>query len=259
MLDLPGCEVSVMFTGGGTNNNSSMDRIADAFLDEYNDLVEDGPSPRNVNLDPWGDADVYVPVKSRKGGKFNNNSKSANSSIIMDIEKSYNESEFRSRRFRPTYQGWVGDYGAPHTRRGNVGNTYEDDGYYVDGDMMEDAITKEKTDEILKRNSKDDESSLNINNFLLPVPPNQDSNLTIIDDNKKSKAKVVDVADGKDNGRIGDPIVLPVDLTMENETVDDTIARSKKTIQEINQVESESQMKILEMEDAMKRTEGMFL
>ena len=99
----------------------------------------------------------------------------------------------------------------------------------------------------MKRNSKDDESSLNINNFLLPVPPNQDSNLTIIDDNKKSKAKVVDVADGKDNGRIGDPIVLPVDLTMENETVDDTIARSKKTIQEINQVESESQMKILEI------------
>ncbi len=260
---LPGRDYNIThnnrpYMSNDNNNNSSMDRIADAFLDEYNDLVEDGPSPRNVNLDPWGDADVYVPVKSRKGGKFNNNSKSANSSIIMDIEKSYNESEFRSRRFRPTYQGWVGDYGAPHTRRGNVGNTYEDDGYYVDGDMMEDAITKEKTDEILKRNSKDDESSLNINNFLLPVPPNQDSNLTIIDDNKKSKANVVDVADGKDNGRIGDPIVLPVDLTMENETVDDTIARSKKTIQEINQVESESQMKILEMEDAMKRTEGMF-
>ena len=34
MLDLPGCEVSVMFTGGGTNNNSSMDSTKDIILNE---------------------------------------------------------------------------------------------------------------------------------------------------------------------------------------------------------------------------------
>ena len=34
MLDLPGCEVSVMFTGGGTNNNSSMDSTKDMVLNE---------------------------------------------------------------------------------------------------------------------------------------------------------------------------------------------------------------------------------
>ena len=34
MLDLPGCEVSVMFTGGGTNNNSSMDSSKDIVLNE---------------------------------------------------------------------------------------------------------------------------------------------------------------------------------------------------------------------------------
>ena len=39
-------------------------------------------------------------------------SKNTNS-VIADIEKSYNEREFRSRRFRPTFEGWVGDYGPP--------------------------------------------------------------------------------------------------------------------------------------------------
>ena len=34
MLDLPGCEVSVMFTGGGTNNNSSVDSTKDMVLNE---------------------------------------------------------------------------------------------------------------------------------------------------------------------------------------------------------------------------------
>ena len=34
MLDLPGCEVSVMFTGGGTNNNSSTDSTKDMVLNE---------------------------------------------------------------------------------------------------------------------------------------------------------------------------------------------------------------------------------
>ena len=34
MLDLPGCEVSVMFTGGGTNNNSSIDSTKDMVLNE---------------------------------------------------------------------------------------------------------------------------------------------------------------------------------------------------------------------------------
>ena len=34
MLDLPGCEVSVMFTGVGTNNNSSMDSTKDMVLNE---------------------------------------------------------------------------------------------------------------------------------------------------------------------------------------------------------------------------------
>ena len=34
MLDLPGCEVSVMFTGDGTNNISSMDSTKDLVLNE---------------------------------------------------------------------------------------------------------------------------------------------------------------------------------------------------------------------------------
>ena len=34
MLDLPGCEVSVMFIGGGTNNNSSLDSTKDMVLNE---------------------------------------------------------------------------------------------------------------------------------------------------------------------------------------------------------------------------------
>ena len=34
MLDLPGCEVSVMFTGGGTNDISSMDSTKDLVLNE---------------------------------------------------------------------------------------------------------------------------------------------------------------------------------------------------------------------------------
>jgi hypothetical protein len=248
-------------------NPTSMDRIADAFLDEYDDLVEDGPSARDVNLDPWDDADVYVPVKNRNRGKLDisgNASRQNGDSIITAIEKSYNESEFRSRRFRPTFQGWVGDYGAPHTRgnRGNKGVNNED--YYVDGDIVEDEITKEKTEEISKRNHSNDsgDTSLNINNFLLPVPPPSTTNSTTKNANNLGAEDINDENSNNtklDNGNIGDPILLPVDLTMENETVEDTIARSQKTIEEITKVETDSEIKILEMEDSIKKTEGAYI
>lgn len=244
-------------------NPTSMDRIADAFLDEYDDLVEDGPVPRDIKLDPWDDADVYVPVKNRNRRNLDisgTKSRQSENSIITAIEKSYNESEFRSRRFRPTFQGWVGDYGPPHTR-GNKGNN---DDYYVDGDIVEDEITKEKTDDILKRNHANDneDASLNIKNFLLPVPPPSNTHST---SEKASDLETEDI-DGKssnktklDNGKIGDPILLPVDLTLENETVEDTIARSQKTIEEISKVENDSEVKILEMEQSIRKTEGMYI
>eukprot|EP00943_MAST-04B_sp_MAST-4B-sp1_P005136 g5136.t1 len=246
-------------------NPTSMDRIADAFLDEYNDLAENGPSPRDVNLDPWDDADVYVPVKTRNRGKLDisgTTSRQNGNSIITAIEKSYNESEFRSRRFRPTFQGWVGDYGAPHTRgnRGTIGGNNDDN--YVDGDIVEDEITKEKTDEILKRNHSNDneDSSLNIKNFLMPVPPPSTTDSTSKNASNLGTEDITDKNSNNtklDNGNIGDPILLPVDLTMENETVEDTIARSQKTIEEISKVEADSEIKILEMEDSIKKTEDV--
>ena len=258
---LPGREYNVTHNNrvymADVGRDAPMNKIADAFLDEYNGLVEDGPSPRDVNLDPWGDADVYVPVKNRKKKGFEGVASKNTNSVIADIEKSYNEREFRSRRFRPTFEGWVGDYGPSHTH-GRKGATkfMEGDDYYIDGDMVEDEITKQKTDEILLSRQPGADESLNIKKFLSPVPPEDDKAKAVSAADNIVEIEKEGTGDVSGNGRIGDPVLLPVNLATETETVEDTIIRSNETIKKIAEVEAESQMKIIEMESSMDDTAG---
>ena len=258
---LPGREYNLTHNNqvymADSGRDAPMHKIADAFLDEYNGLVEDGPSPRDLNLDPWSDADVYVPVKNRKKNGFDGAASKNTNSIIADIEKSYNEREFRSRRFRPTFEGWVGEYGPTHTHgRKGTKNVLEGDDYYIDGDMVEDEITKQKTDEILLSRQHDADESLNIKKFLSPVPRKEDeTNPASVAENVVAIEKT-GTGDTSGNGRIGDPVLLPVNLATETETVEDTIVRSNETIKKIAEAEAESQMKIIEMESALNDTAG---
>jgi hypothetical protein len=266
----------------------TLDTIADAFLNEFEDLASDikasnrvgrgrggddddcddeeeggglgeegagwgdegGASPpAKVALDPWSDADVYVPVNGKsfaseaadygrpKPAGVVTRSRNDDVNIMSFIEvAAESEREVRARRFQPTFEGWVGDFGAVHThtnRAADVEDEYQPGAPAagLKGPRAPPARTSAYPAAVA-----DGDDGLSIAQYALPTSMEDHGDLFGNDQINKSKS-------------------IEEDPSLKRETVEETLRKAEDALQAIRDEEVESDVHLASVESETARTE----
>ena len=264
-------------------NYPTLDSIADAFLREYNDVdgarsdseeegaarlpsslgtVSPKTTKRGINTDPWADADVYVPVTAPRASiltkpnpKFDFGSKTNDvgllaTNIMEGIEIAADtEREVHARRYKPSYSGWVGDFGPVHTRTFST-NVHEDD-----GEIQSDAQTAEKKEvRSIYQRATEPIQSLNLSDY---VASNLDTPLLPLDTKSSPHVTMPPPAaplPQLDPDAHNVPLLVEEDPSVKRETVEETLRKAEAAMAMIKESEASSDVVVSSLEAEFDRT-----